>query len=122
MKPERNSAASTEGVEATGGEPQMVGDGMAGSPDDVNQRTTVGGDERASRDQSIRSSAEAGHGRGAKGRRKVVLGPSAKLTDQGSDSAARPCVRFDERGVETECKTDYSGNGNRKGWQRLRLV
>ena len=93
MKPERNSAASTEGVEATGGEPQMVEDGMAGSSGDVNQRTTIGGDERASRGQSVRSSEEAGNERGAKGRRKVVLGPSAKLTDTGSDSAARLCVR-----------------------------
>ena len=93
MKPERNSAASAEGVDAAGGEPQMVGDGMAGSSGDVNQRTTVGGHPRASRGQSVRSSVEAGNDRGAKGRRKVVLGPSAKLTDEGSDSAARLCVR-----------------------------
>ena len=35
--------------------------------------------------------------------------------------AGKPHVRFDERGVETECKTAYSGTGNRKGRQRLRL-
>jgi hypothetical protein len=26
----------------------------------------------------------------------------------------KPHVRFDERGVETECMTGYSGTGNRK--------
>ena len=30
-------------------------------------------------------------------------------------------VRFDERGVETGCMIGYSGTGNRKGRQRLRL-
>jgi len=29
--------------------------------------------------------------------------------------AGKSHVRFDERGVETECKIDYSGTGNRKG-------
>jgi hypothetical protein len=29
--------------------------------------------------------------------------------------AGKPHVRFDERGVETECMTGYSGTGNRKG-------
>ena len=29
-------------------------------------------------------------------------------------------VRFDERGVETECMTGYSGTGNRKGRIPLR--
>jgi hypothetical protein len=88
MKSERIGAASAEGVDAAGGEPQMVGDGMVGSSGDVNQRTTVGGDERASRGQSVRSSEEAGNDRGKMGRRKVVLGPSAKLTDRGPESSA----------------------------------
>ena len=71
-KPERNSAASAEGVDAAGGEPQMVGDRMVGSLSDVNQGTTVDGKERVHRGQSVRSSEEAGNDRGAKGRRKVV--------------------------------------------------
>jgi hypothetical protein len=29
-------------------------------------------------------------------------------------------VRFDERGVETECRAGYSGTGNRKGRPPLR--
>ena len=55
---------------ASGREPQMVGDGMFGSPCGVNQGTTVGG-KRAGRGQSPRSSEEAGNDRGAKGRRKM---------------------------------------------------
>ena len=31
-------------------------------------------------------------------------------------------VRFDERGVETECTEGYSGTGNRKGRLQLRPV
>ena len=92
-KPEQNRAASAEGVDAAGGEPQMVGDGMVGSSGDVNQGTTAGGGKRASRGQSVRSSAEAGNDRGAKGRRKVVLGPRANLSHEGSGSAARLCAR-----------------------------
>ena len=46
---------------------------MVGSSGDVNQGTTVGGDERACRGQSVRSSEEAGNDRGAKGRRNVVV-------------------------------------------------
>jgi len=34
--------------------------------------------------------------------------------------AGKPHVRFDERGVETECMTGYSGTGNRKGRIPLR--
>ena len=56
---------------ASGREPQMVGDSRVGSQRDVNQGTTVGGDERACRGQRVRSSEEAGNDRGAKGRRKV---------------------------------------------------
>lgn len=93
-KPERNRAASAEGVDAAGGEPQMVGDGMVGCSGDVNQGTTAGGEERACRGQSVRSSWEAGNDRGAKGRRNVVLGPQANFTHKGSDSAARLCVRM----------------------------
>ena len=43
---------------ASGREPQMVGDGMWGSSRDVNQGTTAGGDARAGRGQSVRSSAK----------------------------------------------------------------
>ena len=92
-KPERNRAASAEGVDAAGGEPWMVGDGLVGSSGDVNQGTTAGGDERAGRGQSVRSSWEAGNDRGAKGRRKVVLGPRTNFSHEGSDSAARLFVR-----------------------------
>ena len=42
MKSEQNSAASAEEVDASGRKPQMVGDRMVGSSDDVNQGTTVG--------------------------------------------------------------------------------
>src|SRR5271169_5199728 len=58
---------------ATGGGPQMFGDGMFGSSSDVNQGTTTGG-ERAGRGQSPRSSEEASNDRGAKGGKDVVLG------------------------------------------------
>ena len=78
---------------------------MVGSSGDVNQGTTAGGDERAGRGQSVRSSWEAGNDRGAKGRRKVVSGPSSDLSHEGSDSAARLCVR-------TRRKT-----GLRLGWE-----
>ena len=33
--------------------------------------------------------------------------------------AGKPHVRFDERGVETECMAGYSGTSNRKGWSQL---
>jgi hypothetical protein len=56
---------------ASGGKPQMVGDRMVGSSSDVNQGTTVDGNDRVRRGQSVRSSQEAGNDRGAKGRRKV---------------------------------------------------
>ena len=57
---------------ASGREPQMVGDRMVGSSNDVNQGTTVEGNQRVRRGQSVRSSEEASNDRGAKGRRKVV--------------------------------------------------
>lgn len=88
-KPERNRAASAEGVEAAGGEPWMVGDRMVGNPIDVNQGTTAGDSKRAGRGQSVRSSEEAGNDRGAKGRRKVVLGVMTRSTHKGRCSAAR---------------------------------
>ena len=56
---------------ASGGEPQMIGDWMAGSSSDVNQGTTVNGHKGVRRGQSVRSSEEAGNDRGAKGRRKA---------------------------------------------------
>ena len=70
---------------------------MVGSSGDVNQGTTVGGDERACRGQSVRSSWEAGNDRGAKGRRKVVAGPGRGFSHEGSDSAARLSVRMHRR-------------------------
>ena len=74
---------------ASGREPQMVGDGMFGSSGDVNQGTMVGGEERACRGQSVRSSAEAGNDRGAKGRRKVVGVGGVNPFPKGRCSAAR---------------------------------
>ena len=65
---------------------------MAGSSDDVNQGTTVGGDERACRGQSVRSSEEAGNDRGAKGRRNVVVTAGVQPTHKGRRSAARLCA------------------------------
>ena len=70
----------------------MVGDGMFGSSDDVNQGTTVGGDERAGRGQSVRSSEEAGNDRGAKGRRNVVVAAGGLPSHKGCGSAARLCA------------------------------
>ena len=57
---------------ASGREPQLVGDGMLGRSSDVNQGTTVGG-RTTNRSQSPRSSDEADNDRGAKGGREVVL-------------------------------------------------
>ena len=74
---------------ASGREPQMVGDSMDGSQRDVNQGTTAGGDERAGRGQSVRSSWEAGNDRGAKGRRKVVGTARLAPSHKGRRSAAR---------------------------------
>ena len=56
---------------ASGRKPQMVGDRMVGSSNDVNQGTTVEGSQRVRRGQSVRSSEEASNECGAKGRRKV---------------------------------------------------
>ena len=74
---------------AAGGRPQVIGDSMVGSPGDVNQGTTAGGDERACRGQSVRSSQETGNDRGAKGRRKVACESSPNPTQKGRGSAAR---------------------------------
>ena len=73
---------------ASGGEPQMIGDGMVGSSGDVNQGTTVGG-ARAGRGQSPLSSVEAGNDRGAKGGRDVVLDDVETSSQKGLGSAAR---------------------------------
>ena len=78
---------------ASGREPQMVGDGMLGSSCDVNQGTTAGG-ERASRGQSPRRSDEAGNDRGAKGDRDVVLGAVGTPFQKSPGSAARLCARM----------------------------
>ena len=77
---------------ASGREPQMVGDRMVGSSGDVNQGTTAGDDERAGRGQSVRSSEEASNDRGAKGGRKAVLAVELRPSHQGRHSAARLCV------------------------------
>jgi len=74
---------------ASGREPRMVGDRMMGSSGDVNQGTTVGDDERACWGQSVRSSEEASNDRGAKGRRKAVLGAEQRPSREGRRSAAR---------------------------------
>ena len=74
---------------ASSRKPQMVGDSMVGSQRDVNQGTTVGGDERACRGQSVRSSMEAGNDRGAKGRRKVVGAARLPPSHKGRCSAVR---------------------------------
>jgi hypothetical protein len=73
---------------ASGGEPQMVGDGMIGRSSDVNQGTTTGG-TRAGWGQSPRSSEETGNDRGAKGDRDVVLGDVGTPSQKGPGSAAR---------------------------------
>src|SRR6266536_3061247 len=78
---------------ATGGGPQMIGDGMLGSSSDVNQGTTVGG-ERIDRGQSPRSSKEASNDRGAKEGRDVVLGRSGIPSHKGPCSAARLIARM----------------------------
>jgi len=77
---------------ASGRGPQMVGDGMFGSPCDVNQGTTAGG-ERAGRGQSPRSSREAGNDRGAKEDRDMVLGAEGSASQKGPGSAARLSAR-----------------------------
>ena len=74
---------------ASGREPQMVGDRMVGSSGDVNQGTTAGDDQRAGRGQSVRSSREAGNDRGAKERRKAVPEDERRPTREGRRSAAR---------------------------------
>src|SRR6266404_7474201 len=77
---------------ASGREPQMVGDRMVGSSGDVNQGTTAGDEQRASRGQSVRRSEEASNDRGAKGRRKAVLGAGLRPSREGRRSAARLCA------------------------------
>ena len=74
---------------APGRGPQMIGDRMVGSSGDVNQGTTAGDDKRACRGQSVRSSEEASNDRGAKGRRKAVLGAEPRPSREDQRSAAR---------------------------------
>ena len=74
---------------ASGRVPSMVGDRMVGSSWVVNQGTTAGDGKRACRGQSVRSSEEAGNDRGAKGRRKVVLGGRLGPTQKDRRSAER---------------------------------
>ena len=78
---------------ASGREPQRVGDGMFGSSSDVNQGTTAGG-ERAGRGQRPRSSEEASNDRGAKGGRDVVSGTNGTSAQKGPGSAERRCARM----------------------------
>jgi hypothetical protein len=86
---------------ATDREPQMVGDRMVGSPNDVNQGTTAGG-KRIGRGQSPRSSEEAGTDRGAKGGRDVVWPDLEQASHEGPGSAARLCART-RRNTGLEC-------------------
>jgi hypothetical protein len=86
---------------ASGREPQMVGDRMVGSPNDVNQGTTAGG-KRIGRGQSPRSSEEAGNDRGAKGGRDVVWPDLEQASQKGPGSAARLCART-RRNTGLEC-------------------
>ena len=91
---------------ASGREPQMVGDGMFGSLSDVNQGTTAGG-QKAGRGQSPRSSEEASNDRGAKGDRDVVLGAVAIASRKGPGSAARLSARMHRRtGLGMERRPD----------------
>ena len=62
---------------------------MVGSSGDVSQGTTVGDEQRACRGQNVRSSEEVGNDRGAKGRRKVVLGAELRPSREGRRSAGR---------------------------------
>jgi hypothetical protein len=62
---------------------------MVGSSGDLNQGTTAGDDQRACRGQSVRRSEEASNDRGAKGRRKAVLGAEPRPSREGRRSAAR---------------------------------
>ena len=57
----------------------------------------MGGDERACRGQSVRSSEEAGNDRGAKGRRNVVVAAGLDPTHKGRRSAARLCASVRRR-------------------------
>jgi len=79
---ERRSLSRREGPATAGtvpADPQMVGDGMAGSPYAIIRETRRGQaafmawrpEEPPGGSQSVRSSWEAGNDRGAKGRREV---------------------------------------------------
>ncbi len=95
-------AAQREWIAAVGA-PQVVGDSMVGSQRDVNQGTTVGGEDRAYRGQSVPSSWEAGNDRGAKGRRSVVVAAGVDPSHKGRRSAGRlnASVRWRIAGVST---------------------
>ena len=87
-KSEQHRADSAEEVDAAAREPQMVGDRMVRSSNDVNQGTTADG-QRIGRGQSPRSSQEAGNDRGAKGGRNVVWINWQHVSQKGLGSAAR---------------------------------
>lgn len=81
-KPAKRAIGQESNRRATGRSPViawMVGDGMVGSPSAVIRETRRGQaefmaqrpEEPSGGSQSVRSSEEAGNGRGAKGRRKV---------------------------------------------------
>jgi hypothetical protein len=111
----------------------MVGDGMVGSSNDVNQGTTAGG-QRTSRGQSPRSSEEAGNDRGAKGGRDVVWAGLEQASHKGPGSAARLFARMRRNtGLEgsglvhsgpplTEvsgAKACAAGNDSSQAWSRV---
>jgi hypothetical protein len=107
---------------ASGREPQMVGDGMIGSPSDVNQGTTVGG-KRAGRGQSPRSSEEAGNLRGAKGDRDVVLGAVGTSSQKGLGSAARLFARMRRKtGLGIPRRPDSEPPGKQVSGARVRAA
>jgi len=113
-KGEARRARSAQGqCYATDREPQMVGDRMIGSPSDVNQGTTVGG-ERADRGQSLRSSEEAGNDRGAKGGRDVVLEAEENSSHKGLGSAARLIARMCRRTTGLNFRGDLTVGRLRK--------
>ena len=74
---------------------------MVGSSGDVNQGTTVGGDERACRGQSVRSSWEAGNDRGAKG-----LEESGCVMNQNHDSKPAPVAAAPRQAGEAPARRE----------------
>ena len=122
-KSEQHRADSAEEVDEAAREPQMVGDRMVRSSNDVNQGTTADG-QRIGRGQSPRSSQEAGNDRGAKGGRNVVWINWQHVSQKGLGSAARlfrpdaPEYRAYQRRSDsqwTACQSGERGESLR-GW------